>query len=82
MSVVIADLVMECVKVKALSTFTASPRWWFRYVDDLNACIKSTELDNFHHHLNAINPHIQFTVERATPMDGKSNIAFLDTNVW
>ncbi|XP_068691531.1 uncharacterized protein [Montipora foliosa] len=64
-SVVIADLVMEHVEVQALSTFTAPPRWWFRYVDDSNACIKSTELDNFHRHLNAVNPHIQFTVERA-----------------
>ena len=74
-SVVIADLVMEHVEVQALSTFTASPRWWFRYVDDSNACIQSTELDNFHCHLNAVNQHIQFTVERATP-----TIAFLDTN--
>ena len=41
----------------------------------------STELDNFHRLLNAVNPHIQFTVERATPMDGKLTIAFLDTNV-
>ena len=80
-SVVIADLVMEHVEVQALSTITASPRWWFRYVDDSNACIKSTELDNFHRHLNAVNPHIQFTVERATPVDGKPTIAFLDTNV-
>ena len=40
-----------------------------------------TELDNFHRHLNAVNPHIQFSVERATPMDGKPTIAFLDTNV-
>ena len=80
-SVVIADLVMEHVEVQALSTFTASSRWWFRHVDDSNACIKSTELDNFHRQLNAVNPHIQFTVERATPMDGKPTIAFLDTNV-
>ncbi|XP_068720508.1 uncharacterized protein [Montipora capricornis] len=80
-SVVIANLVMEHVELQALSTFTASPRWWFRYVDDSNACIKSTELDNFHRHLNAVNPHIQFTVERPTPVDGKPTIAFLDTNV-
>ena len=80
-SVVIANLVMEHVEVQALSTFMASPRWWFRYVDDSNACIKSTELDNFYRHLNAVNLHIQFTVERATPMDGKPTITFLDTNV-
>ena len=61
-SVVIDDLVMEHVEVQALSTFTASPRWWFRYVDDSNACIKSTELDNFHRHLNAVNPHIHHRV--------------------
>ena len=67
-SVVIADLVTEHVEVQALSTFTASPCWWF----------------NFHRHLNAVNPHIQFSivhVEHVTPMDGKPTIAFLDTNV-
>ena len=57
------------------------PRWWFRYVNDSVAYIKSTELDNFHRYRNAVNPHIQFTVERATPMGDKPTIAFLDTNV-
>ena len=37
--------------------------------------------DNFHRHLNAVNPHIQFTVERATPMEGKPTIALLDASV-
>ena len=64
-SVIIADLVMEHGEVQALPTFMASNRWWFRYVDDSNA--KSTELHNSHHHLNAVNSHIQFTVEHRIP---------------
>ena len=37
--------------------------------------------DNFHRHLNAVKPHIQFTVERATPMKSKPTIALLDASV-
>ena len=80
LSIVIANLLMEHVEVQTLSTFKALHCWWFRYVDDSNACIKSTELDNFHRHLDAVSPDIQFTVEHATPMDGKPYMAFLDTN--
>ena len=77
----LAELVMEYVELQALSTFYPVPRWWRRYVDNSNACIKSRDLDRFHHHLNAVNPHIQFTVERTTLMDGKPTIAFLDTSL-
>ena len=61
-SAVIAELVMGYVEAKALSTFPGvSPRWWKRYVDDSNCCIKSNDLENFHRHLNSINQHIQKT---------------------
>ena len=80
-SAVIADLVMEYIETEALSTFHTAPRWWRRYVDDSNACIKSQDLCDFHRHLNAVNPHIQFTVERATVVDNKQTIAFLDTSI-
>ena len=77
-SAVIAELVMEYVESQVLSTFYPVPRWWHRYVDDSNACIKSRDLDRFQRHLNAVNSHTQFTVERTTLMDG---IAFLDTSL-
>ena len=61
-SAVITELVMGYVEAKALSTFPGvSPRWWKRYVDDSNCCIKSNDLENFHRHLNSINQHIQKT---------------------
>ena len=80
-SAVIAELVMGYVEAKALSTFPGvSPRWWKRYVDDSNYCIKSNDLENFHRHLNSINQHIQFTIERVDLEDGKPTISFLDTS--
>lgn len=79
MSDVIADLVMEHVEVTALSTYASPSRWWRRYVDDSNTCLKSNE--KFHHLLNSLNPHIEFTVERASKTNGQPTIPFLDTEI-
>ena len=78
-SAVIAELVMEHIETIALQTSPVKPRWWRRYVDDANACIKTDKLEAFHSHLNSIDPDIQFTVERPSTNSGKSSIPFLDT---
>ncbi|KAL9955713.1 hypothetical protein ACROYT_G037073 [Oculina patagonica] len=39
-SAVIAELVMEEVEEKDLASAPVKPRWWRRYVDDSNACLK------------------------------------------
>ena len=78
-SAVIAELVMEHIETVALGTSPVKPRWWRRYVDDSNACIKTDELGAFHTHLNSVDPNIQFTVERPSANNGKSSIPFLDT---
>ena len=39
-SVVIAELVMQEVVEKVLETSPVTSKWWRRYVDDSNACIK------------------------------------------
>ena len=78
-SAVIAELVMQEVEEKALETSPVRPKWWRRYVNDSNACIKRDGVEVFHSHLNSINANIQFTVEMPTTM-GKNSIAFLDTN--
>ena len=36
----IAELVMEEIEEKALASAPVKPRWWRRYVDDSNACLK------------------------------------------
>ena len=59
--IVIADLVME--EIEEISTFLHPPKWWFRCVDDSRSCLRKDQVDQFHKHLNSINPNIQFTLE-------------------
>ena len=74
-SAVIANLVMEEVEEKAITTAPTAPVWWYRYVDDSHACIKRDKTQEFHAHLNSINPHIQFTLVT----EEHNSLAFLDT---
>jgi len=62
-SAVIAELVMQEVEEKALETSPVRPKWWRRYVDDSNACIKKDGVEVFHSHLNSINANIQRLLE-------------------
>ena len=74
-SATIADIVMEHVEETAISTAPHPPRWWFRYVDDSHSCLKKTQVNEFHNHLNSINPYLQFTIE----LEENRRLAFLDT---
>ena len=80
-SAAIADLVMMHVEEVALSTSPVTPRWWRRYVDDSNVCLKKTEVDIFYQHLSTIDPNIQFTFDRASQNEKGQSISFLDTRV-
>ena len=73
-SVVVANLVMEDIERRALATFHTPPRFWRRYVDDTCAALPHGLVDPFHEHLNSIDPHIQFTVER----ESRGQLPFLD----
>ena len=59
-SAVIAELVMQRIETTALQTSPVWVRWWKRYVDDSNACVKQSDISIFHNHLNSINPHILY----------------------
>ena len=72
--VAVADLVMEDVKSRALTTYPNPPRFWKRYVDDTCCALKIQEIDAFHCHLNSIEKTVQFTVEK----ESKSRLPFLD----
>ena len=74
-SAILANLVMEHVEERALSTAPHPPKWWYRYVDDSHVCLAREHLTEFHFHLNLINQHIKFTVEE----ESDRSIAFLDT---
>ena len=76
-SVTVADLVMEDVEERALSTCTHKPLFWKRYVDDTLSALPPDQIQAFHHHLNSIEPSIQFTIEE----ESQGTIAFLDTVV-
>ena len=74
-SATIADIVMEHVEETAISTAPHPPRWWFRYVDDSHSRLKKTQVNDFHNHLNSINPYLQFTIE----LEENRRLPFLDT---
>ena len=76
-SVVAANLVMEDIEERALSTFYAPPRFWKRYVDDTCAALPPDQIPPFLDHLNSIEPCVQFTVEEES--DGR--LAFLDVQL-
>ena len=58
----VANLFMEELEVKAISTSTTPPTLWKRFVDDTFAIIKKNR-DRFLQHLNSIHPKIKFTCE-------------------
>lgn len=74
-SATVANLVMEYVEESAISTAIHPPRWWYRYVDDSHTCLQKEHVQEFHDHLNSINPHIQFTKE----VEENNSLSFLDT---
>ena len=73
-SFTVANLVVEEIEQKALSTFESPPRFWKRYVDDTLTVLHKDTINIFHEHLNSINPHIQFTVE----VESDRTLPFLD----
>ena len=76
-SVVIANLVMEYVEQKAISSFSSSPKLWKRFVDDTFVIMHTNEVNRFFDHLNSVDPNINFTME----LEQDDNLAFLDVLV-
>ena len=76
-SPIVANLYMEYLEQKALST-APTPKFWGRYVDDTFVIHKEANKQGFLQHINSVDPAIRFTVE-----DNKEDgsIPFLDTIV-
>ena len=58
-SVVVANLAMEDIKERALSTLHSPPRFWKRYVTDTCTALHPDLIEPFHSHLNSIEPCVQ-----------------------
>ena len=77
-SAVIANLVMEDIEHRALTTAPVSHSFWKRFVYAVISAVSENEIVVLLQHLmNSVEPSIQFTVERET--NGK--LPFLDTCV-
>ena len=73
-SVVVAEIVMQHVKERALATCRQTIPLWFRYVDVTFTAIHKDEIDGFHNHLNEQNADIQFTKQ----IEENGKLPFLD----
>ena len=76
-SVTVANLVMEDVETRALSTYEALPSFWKRDVDDMLMAFPRGQTQGFHTHLNSIKVSIQFVAREETG----NTLPFLDTRI-
>ena len=74
-SSIVANLFMEEFEVRAIQTAKNPPKMWKRFVDDTCVILSSANKEEFFHHINSIDPRIQFTAEESKP-DG--SIPYLD----
>ena len=77
-SPIVANLYVEYLEQKALSTAPPPHKFWCRYVDDTFVIHKEANKQGFLQHINSVDPAIRFTVE-----DNKEDgsIPFLGTIV-
>ena len=76
-SVTAANLVMEDMERRALSTYPLPLPFWKRYVDDTLTALSQDKVQRFHEHPNSIESTIQYTVE----MESECTLSFLETRI-
>ena len=62
-SPIVANIYMEYLEQKALSTAPHPPKFWHRFVDDIFVIHKEVNKQGFLQHINSVDPAIKFTVE-------------------
>ena len=58
LSPIIANMVMEEIEQTALNTYLNPPSLWLRYVDDVYAIMKKTDVEPFHDYLTLSVRHV------------------------
>ena len=76
-SPILADIFMEFLEHRVISTFHTAPKLWVTYVDGTFCVIEQQYAEEFHKHLNSISPSITFTLEH----EQNQSMAFLDVKV-
>ena len=51
---IIANMVMEEIEPTALNIYLKPPLLWVRYVDDVCAIMKKTEVESYHNYVNTL----------------------------
>ena len=77
-SPLIANLLMEDFKIKALSSTPISPHLWLRNVDDTFGIQEAKHSQQLLQHINTWDPHIEFITEEP---DQEGALPFLNTLV-
>ncbi|BHF71854.1 hypothetical protein SprV_0401491500 [Sparganum proliferum] len=75
----ISELIAEVVlqRIEHLVFTKYQPKFWARYVDDIFAIVKSSDVEHLEELLNSVDPNIQFTMEAET----NNQLPFLDVLV-
>ena len=60
---IIADIFMADLKDKTFATYDATPRIWYRFVDDVISVVKKHNVQGLLQHLNKQHGWIQFSME-------------------
>ncbi|XP_025262217.1 uncharacterized protein LOC112637212 [Camponotus floridanus] len=76
-SPIIADIVLQDLEEKALNTLRFTPRFYFRYVDDILMTVPTDSIDSTLSIFNSFHDRLQFTCE--LEVDRKIN--FLDVTI-
>ena len=74
-SPILANLFMEELERRIMSSYEDAPRIWFRYVDDTFVIMERNKVEEFTAYLNRFHPSIKFTAERES---SEGTIGFLD----
>ena len=75
-SLTTAEIYLQAHEHTAISTALHPPKFWERFVDDVDSILKRTYLENFfHHNFFNLRQNIKFTVG----VDCNGELAFLDT---